>query len=68
MNRLIRKTIQNVSVVRVFRSRGGVIKRLKRKLARVTEERNILKRRPRASRENLSELSSHPRDGRAGRF
>lgn len=30
------------------------IKRLKRELARVTEERNILKKRPRTSRENLS--------------
>ena len=32
------------------------IKRLKRELARVTEERSILKKRPRTSRENLSEV------------
>ena len=32
------------------------IKRLKRELARVTEERNILKKRPRTSRENLSKV------------
>jgi transposase len=32
------------------------IKRLKRELARVTEERNILKKRPRTSRKNISEV------------
>ena len=32
------------------------IKRLKRELVRVTEERTILKRRPRTSRERLSEV------------